>query len=43
MLERARIMLVTELATSKGVSEREAVELLSRSLAKANLKVPEPL
>ena len=43
MLERARIMLVTELATSKGVSEKEAVDLLSRSLAKANLKFPEPL
>lgn len=43
MLERARMMLVSELATSKGVSEKEAVELLSRALAKANLKFPEPL
>lgn len=43
MLERARLMLVSELATSKGVSEREAVDLLARALAKANLKFPEPL
>ncbi len=43
MLERARLMLVSELATSKGVSEKEAVDLLARALAKANLKFPEPL
>jgi len=43
MLERARLMLVAELATSRGVSEREAVELLARSLARASLRFPEPL
>jgi CarD family transcriptional regulator len=43
MLERARLMLVSELATSRGVSESDAVVLLSRSLAKASLKFPEPL
>ncbi|MCS7041830.1 MAG: CarD family transcriptional regulator [Bryobacteraceae bacterium] len=43
MLERARLMLVSELATSKGVSEKDAAELLARALAKANLKFPEPL
>ncbi|MFZ5926049.1 MAG: CarD family transcriptional regulator [Acidobacteriota bacterium] len=43
MLERARLMLVSELATSRGISEPEAVDLLSRSLAKASLRFPEPL
>ena len=43
MLERARVMLVTELATSRGLRENEAAELLSRSLCKCNLKFPEPL
>ncbi|MGQ9916967.1 MAG: CarD family transcriptional regulator [Bryobacteraceae bacterium] len=43
MLERARLMLVSELATSRGVSEDEAVQLLARSLSRANLKFPEPL
>lgn len=43
MLERARLMLVSELASSRGVSEDEAVQLLARSLSRANLKFPEPL
>ncbi|MGB9610301.1 MAG: CarD family transcriptional regulator [Bryobacteraceae bacterium] len=43
MLERARMMLVGELATSKGISEAEAAEMLGRALAKAGLKFPEPL
>ncbi|MBI5083290.1 MAG: CarD family transcriptional regulator [Acidobacteria bacterium] len=43
MLDRARIMLVAELATSRGLREPEAVDLLNKSLAKSNLKFPEPL
>jgi CarD family transcriptional regulator len=43
MLDRARLMLVSELATSRGLKDCEAVELLSKALAKANLKFPEPL
>ena len=43
MLDRARIMLVTELATSRAMREPEAVDLLNKSLCKSNLKFPEPL
>lgn len=43
MLERARVMLVSELATSRGMHEEEAAKLLARSLCKCNLKFPEPL
>ncbi|MBI5282024.1 MAG: CarD family transcriptional regulator [Candidatus Solibacter usitatus] len=43
MLDRARIMLVAELATSRGLREPEAVDLLNKSLAKSHLKFPEPL
>lgn len=43
MLDRARVMLVTELATSRGLKEPEAVEILNRALSKANLRFPEPL
>ena len=43
MLDRARIMLVTELATSRGLKEPEAVDLLNKAVSKANLKFPEPL
>jgi CarD family transcriptional regulator len=43
MLDRARIMVLEELATSRGMKEPEAIELLSKALAKAGLKFPEPL
>ncbi len=43
MLDRARIMLVTELATSRGLREPETVELLNKTLGKDNLRFPEPL
>jgi CarD family transcriptional regulator len=43
MLDRARIMLVSELATSRGMRESEAVEMLSKALMKASLRFPEPL
>jgi len=43
MLDRARIMLVTELATSRGLREPDAVDVLNKALGKNNLKFPEPL
>ena len=43
MLDRARIMLVAELATSRGFRDTDAVDLLEKSLSKSNLKFPEPL
>ncbi|HEX5431795.1 MAG TPA: CarD family transcriptional regulator, partial [Bryobacteraceae bacterium] len=43
MLDRARHMLITELSTSRGLSENEAVETLDQALAKAQLHLPEPL
>lgn len=43
MLDRARTMLVAELASSRGVDETEAVHILSKALGKANLRFPEPL
>jgi hypothetical protein len=36
-------MLITEVSTSRGVKESEAVDLLSRALWKSALKWPEPL
>jgi CarD family transcriptional regulator len=43
MLDRARHMLIMELSTSRGMTERQAVETLDKALAKANLHLPEPL
>lgn len=43
MLDRARIMLVSELATSRMMKEPEAIEALTKAMAKANLRFPEPL
>ncbi len=43
MLDRARVMLLTELATSRAMRESEALDLLNRSLGKSNLRFPEPL
>lgn len=43
MLDRARIMLVTELATSRAMREEEVVDMLNKSLGKSNLRFPEPL
>jgi CarD family transcriptional regulator len=43
MLDRARHMLITEVSTSRGLKEPEAVELLARSLAKSAFLWPEPL
>jgi CarD family transcriptional regulator len=41
MLDRARHMLITELCTSRGLSEIDAVDLLGKALAKAQLQFPE--
>ena len=43
MLDRARLMLLSELATSRNLKDCEAVEVLDRALAKSNLRFPEPL
>jgi len=43
MLERARYLLVSELAMSKNVQEGEVEHLLSRALAKSKLRFPEIL
>ena len=41
MLERARYLLVSELALAKNVAEPEVEDLLSKTLAKTKLKFPE--
>jgi CarD family transcriptional regulator len=41
MLERARYLLVSEMAMAKNVDENEVEGLLTRALAKAKLKFPE--
>jgi CarD family transcriptional regulator len=41
MLDRARYLLVTELAMSKNIEEPEIEDLLNKALAKSKLKFPE--
>ena len=43
MLDRARHMLITELSTSRGLNEVHAAMLLEEALAKAQLRLPEPM
>ncbi|HVO99022.1 MAG TPA: CarD family transcriptional regulator [Bryobacteraceae bacterium] len=43
MLDRARHMLITELSTSRGLSETDAAEMLDKALNKAQLRLPEAL
>lgn len=43
MLDRARHMLLTEVATARGISERAAEDLLNGALSRAELRMPEPL
>ncbi len=43
MLDRARHMLITELSTSRGLSEQEAAALLEQALSKNDLHLPEPM
>jgi CarD family transcriptional regulator len=41
MLERAKYLLISELATVKNQTEQAAETLLTRALAKAHLQMPE--
>jgi len=43
MLDRARHMLITELCTSKGLSQVAATDVLDKALGKAQLHLPEAL
>jgi CarD family transcriptional regulator len=43
MLERARFLLVSELAMSKNAEETDIEHLLTRALSKSNLRFPESL
>jgi CarD family transcriptional regulator len=43
MLDRARHMLITELSTSRAMSETDSARLLDEALSKADLHLPEPL
>jgi hypothetical protein len=43
MLERARVMILSELSTSRGLAEPLAIDMLDKALRKASLKFPEPL
>ena len=41
MLERARYLLVSELAMAKNCEERQVEDVLTKALAKCNLRFPE--
>jgi hypothetical protein len=43
MLDRARHMLITELSTSRGLSEANTMAMLDQALQKSQLRWPEPL
>jgi CarD family transcriptional regulator len=43
MLDRARLMLMSEFSTSRGLSEAEGAGLLEKALAKAKLHLPLPI
>jgi CarD family transcriptional regulator len=43
MLERSRQMLLAEVAIARSLAEKEAVDLLDRSLQKAKLRFPDPI
>jgi CarD family transcriptional regulator len=43
MLDRARHMLITEIAVSRSIAEAEAAEVLGRALSKASLSMPTAL
>ena len=43
MLDRARHMLITELCTSRGMKDVEAISVFDKALAKAQLRFPEPM
>jgi CarD family transcriptional regulator len=43
MLNQARHLLITELSTSRGLNQTEAIQMLDKALGKARLHLPEPL
>lgn len=43
MLDRARHMLLTEIQTSRGLSEDQAIDLMQKTLAKSLLVLPQAL
>ena len=43
MLDCARRMLITEISIARSMGERDAIDTLSRSLAKANLPMPQAM
>lgn len=43
MLDRARSMIVLETAAAKSVSEADAITLITKSLAKSNIRMPAAL
>lgn len=43
MLDRARHMIITEISTSRCLSETESARMLDEALAKSRLHLPEPL
>ena len=43
MLDRARLMLIAEFSTSRGLNERDAMDMLDKALAKAQLHLPAAL
>jgi len=43
MLDCARRMLISEVSICRGINETEAIDLLRKALAKANLPMPEAL
>jgi CarD family transcriptional regulator len=43
MLDRARLMLIMELSTSRGWSTKQAEDMLESALSKANLHLPLPI
>jgi RNA polymerase-interacting CarD/CdnL/TRCF family regulator len=43
MLDCARRMLITEISIARNMNEKAAIDLLAKTLAKANLPMPEAM
>jgi CarD family transcriptional regulator len=43
MLDRSRQMLIAEVGTARNAKDPEAIDILGKSLAKANLPFPEAM
>lgn len=43
MLDRARHMLITEISTTRGLTQKQAEEQLEQALSKAQLHLPQPI